>query len=108
MVSAAVVTISRPSNGRCERTEPCSVIVEMDWCTKAAEHRKRQSTYEALMYWLASSIRPESFAAYKKSPASVNVIAPAMSHTAGVRVASPNSRVASENNTIVLIASVAP
>ena len=60
------------------------------------------------MYWVAISIRPESFAAYKKSPASVNVIAPAISHTAGVRAASPNSKVASENKTIALIARVAP
>ena len=36
------------------------------------------------------------------------MIAPAISHTDGVRAASPNSRVASENNTIALIARVAP
>ena len=60
------------------------------------------------MYCVAICTRPESFAAYRKSPRSVNVMANAMSHTAGVRAASPNSKVARENNTMVLIARVAP
>jgi hypothetical protein len=90
------------------RAAPCSVIVEMLLCTNAAEQRNKQNTYEALMYSVAIWNRPESFAAYRKSPTSVKVMANATSQTDGDRAASPNNNVASEKRTIALMASVAP
>ena len=43
------------------------------------------------------SIRPASFAAYKKSPSKVKVMAPATSQTDALRVESPNNKVAIVN-----------
>jgi hypothetical protein len=64
--------------------------------------------YAVEEYEVVTSIRPASIAAYRKSPNNVKVIAPATSKTDGLRVESPNNRVARVNKTIALMPSVDP